>query len=334
MITPLAHLSYVALSTTDVDRSVDFYVNTLGLTEVDRVDGRAYLRCWGDPYRYSLVIVPGEETALYEMAWRTKSREMLDEAVARVEATGITGEWFDGHAIGRAYRFVGPWGHTMALHWDAVHHRETTGEQASVFPDRFSRRSRVAGSPRHLDHVTICASDVDAFAEWYSEVFGFRIMARTILEDAPLSVFSVLTTNEKSHDLGVVLDGSTRSGRVNHYAYYVDTREEMLIAADQLLESGVPIEYGPTIHGIGEQSFLYYREPSGMRIELNSGGYRNYVPDWQPQTWKTSQGSYDIYNNSSRPLSLTESFPPADGPTATEEGVPEEVKDKLLRGLI
>src|SRR5690625_6355416 len=83
MITPLAHLSYVALSTTDVDRSVDFYVNTLGLTEVDRVDGRAYLRCWGDPYRYSLVIVPGEETALYEMAWRTKSREMLDEADAR-----------------------------------------------------------------------------------------------------------------------------------------------------------------------------------------------------------------------------------------------------------
>ena len=25
------------------------------------------------------------------------------------------------------------------------------------------------------------------------------------------------------------------------------------------MENGVPIEYGPSIHGIGEQNFLYYR---------------------------------------------------------------------------
>jgi len=332
MITLLSHLSYVALTTRDVQASVDFYVTHLGMTEVARDDDRVYLRAWGDYYTYSLVIEQAEETALHSMAWRTTSREALDEAVRRIEAKGVAGEWFDGRDIGRAYRFVGPWGHTMVLHWDAVHHRYTEGELASTFPDRPQRRSRVAGAPRHLDHVTICASDVDAFAQWYSEVLGFRIMARTVLEDAPLSVFSVLTTNEKSHDLGVVLDGSTRSGRVNHYAYWYDTLEEMLIAADLLMENGVHIEYGPTIHGIGEQSFLYYREPSGMRVELNSGGYRNYVPDWEPQTWKTSQGSYDIYRNKTMPLSLTESFPPADGPTATEQGVPDEVKGDLLKG--
>ncbi len=30
------------------------------------------------------------------------------------------------------------------------------------------------------------------------------------------------------------------------------------------------------------------------------------------------------------PMSMTESFPPADGPSATEEGVPDEIKDALL----
>lgn len=326
----LSHLSYVALTTPDVEASVDFYVNTVGLTEVAREDGKVYLRCWGDYYAYSLVIVPGAEPALDSMAWRTASAEALQSAVERIEAKGVTGEWFDGLRIGRAYRFTGPWGHTMTLHWDAEHFRYTEGELASTFPDRPQRRSRVAGTPRQLDHVTIATSDVDAFAAWYSDVFGFRIMARTVLDEVPLSIFSVLTTNEKSHDLGVVFDASDRAGRVNHYAFWLDTREEMLIAADVLMENGVPIEYGPTIHGIGEQSFLYYREPSTMRIELNTGGYRNYVPDWEPQTWRTSQGSYDIYRNSSMPDSLADAFPPANAPTATEEGLTAGTRDQIL----
>jgi len=329
MIKLLSHLSYVAITSPDVDASVDFYVNQVGLTVVDRVDDAVYLRCWGDYYAYSVVVVPGDEPSLQTMAWRTSSPEALEEAAKRVEAAGIQGEWFDGYKIGRAYRFVGPFGHPMTLHWDVERH-QAPAQAASIYPDRPEKRSKVAGAPRQLDHVTVATSDVDAFVKWYVDVLGFRFMARTILDEAPISVFSVLTTNEKSHDLGVVLDGSTRAGRVNHYAFWVDTREELLIAADTLMENGVPIEYGPNIHGIGEQTFLYYREPSTLRIELNTGGYRNYVPDWEANTWKPSQGSNNFYRNGAMPMSMTESFPPADGPSATEEGVPDEIKDALL----
>ncbi len=159
---------------------------------------------------------------------------------------------------------------------------------ASIYPDRPEKRSAVAGAPRQLDHVTIAASDVNAFAEWYNEVLGFRIMAKTILDEAPISVFS------RAHHQREVARPRRRprqlesSGRVNHFAFWVDTREELLITADVLMENGTPMEYGPSIHGIGEQSFLYYREPSSLRIELNTGGYRNYVPDWEPNTWKPS----------------------------------------------
>lgn len=330
MIRLLSHLSYVAITSDNVDASVEFYENQVGLTVVDRIDGRVYLRCWGDYYRYSVVVVPGAEPGMNAMAWRTTSAEALDEAVRRIEDAGITGEWFDGHTIGRAYRFTGPSDHVMELHWDVEHVNARDGEAASIYPDRPNRRTRFAGAPRQLDHVTLAAQEVDAFARWYSEVLGFRLMARTELDEAPISVFSVLTTNEKSHDLGVVLDGSSRTGRINHFAFWVDTREELLIAADVLMENGTGIEYGPSIHGIGEQNFLYYREPSTLRIELNTGGYRNYVPDWEPQTWKPSQGSNNFYRNSTMPMSMTESFPPADGPSATEEGVPDELKDVLL----
>ncbi|MGL4254976.1 MAG: VOC family protein, partial [Microbacterium sp.] len=291
MIKLLSHLSFVAITTPDVEASVDFYVNQVGLVEVDREDDRVYLRCWGDYYKYSVVVVKGDEPGLETMAWRTSSAEALEAAVEKIEGAGVTGEWFEGNGIGRAYRFTGPFGHHMTLHWDVTRHHDTEGDAASIYPDRPSRRSKVAGAPRQLDHVTIATSDVDAFVAWYVDVLGFRFMARTVLDEAPISVFSVLTTNEKSHDLGVVLDGSSRAGRVNHYAFWVDTREELLIAADLLGENGYPIEYGPSIHGIGEQNFLYYREPSSLRIELNTGGYRNYVPDWEANTWRPSQGS-------------------------------------------
>lgn len=330
MIKLLSHLSYVAITSPDVEASAQFYVEQVGLTIVDRFDGRIYLRCWGDYYRYSLVLVPGDEPSLEQMAWRTSSAEALAEAAKRIEAAGSTIEWFEGHAIGRAFSFVGPWGHRMTLHWEVEHYRESSGDNASQYPDRPTRRSRFAGAPRQLDHVTVATTDVDAFAKWYNETLGFRIMARTLLDEAPISVFSVLTTNEKSHDLGVVLDSSKRGGRVNHYAFWVDTREELLIAADTLMENGVPIEYGPSIHGIGEQNFLYYREPSSLRIELNTGGYRNYVPDWEPQTWSPAGGANNFYRNGSMPMSMTESFPPDAAPSATEEGVPDELRDLLL----
>ncbi|QAY59282.1 catechol 1,2-dioxygenase [Microbacterium protaetiae] len=329
MIKLLSHLSYVAVTSPDVEASVRFYEEQVGLTVVDRVDGAVYLRCWGDYYAYSVVVLPGDQPSMATMAWRTSSAQALDEAVKRIEAAGVAGEWVDVHKIGRAYRFTGPWGHSMTLHWDVTRH-ESAGAAASIYPDRPSTRSKVAGAPRQLDHVTVACSDVDAFADWYNEVLGFRIMARTILDEAPVSVFSVLTTSEKSHDLGVVLDGSSAAGRINHYAFWVDTREELLIAADTLMENGTAIEYGPSIHGIGEQNFLYYREPSLLRIELNTGGYRNYVPDWEPNTWKPSMGSNNFYRNGVMPMSMTESFPPADGPSATEEGVPDEIMDALL----
>jgi len=329
MIKLLSHLSFVAVSSPDVEASVAFYEKQVGLTVVDRIDGSVYLRCWGDYYSYSVVVVPGTEPGLVTMGWRTSSQEALEEAARLVQAEGIEGEWFDGPSIGRAFRFTGPWGHSMTLHWDVVRHVSAPAD-ASIYPDRPAKRSSVAGAPRQLDHVTIATSSVDDFAAWYNRVLGFRIMAKTILDEAPISVFSVLTTNEKSHDLGVVLDGSTRAGRINHYAFWVDTREELLIAADTLMENGVPIEYGPNIHGIGEQTFLYYREPSTLRIELNTGGYRNYVPDWEPKTWKPSLGSNNFYRNGAMPMSMTESFPPADGPSATEEGVPDEIKEALF----
>lgn len=330
----LSQLVYLEVTCPDVNASAAFYVEKFGLRVIARRDGRVYLRCWGDYYRHSLVLSPGRAPGLATMGWRAESEEALTRLVQRIEADGTAGAWFEpADGIGRSYAFTGPFGHTMTLFWE-IEEFVAEPEFASVYPDRPEKRSLHAAAPRFLDHVTVAASDVDRFTEWYSRVLGFRIMARTCLDGTDLNFFGVLTTNEKSHDLGVLLDSSPVPGRVHHIAFWGDHPEDLVRTADILIEHGERIESGPSVHGIGEQHFLYFREPSTLRVELNSGGYRNYVPDWRTRSWTPSLGSVDFYRNANPPASMLEAFPAADGPTATEDGVSVEHRDLLLESSL
>jgi catechol 2,3-dioxygenase len=120
----------------------------------------------------------------------------------------------------------------------------------------------------------------------------------------------MVTNSEKSHDLGLLLDPTDMRGRLHHLAYWVDSRDELLRAADILLNADIAIEFGPGRHGMGEQDYLYVREPGGARIEINTGGYRLYVPDWETKKWTPAQGSNSFYRNMPSPDSMMEAVPP------------------------
>ena len=49
----------------------------------------------------------------------------------------------------------------------------------------------------------------------------------------------MVTNNEKSHDLGLILDQSGVPGRLHHVAFWVDSRDELLRAADILLNADI-----------------------------------------------------------------------------------------------
>ena len=120
-------------------------------------------------------------------------------------------------------------------------------------------------------------------------------MEYTGLDEHPdVIVFSMVTTNEKSHDLGLGGDLADVPGRLHHLAFWVDAVEDVLRAADILMEAGGNIEFGPGNHGMGEQTYLYFREPGGIRLEVNSGGYRNYQPDWEPVHWVPAGVEHDV----------------------------------------
>jgi catechol 2,3-dioxygenase len=311
----LAHLAHVEILTPKLEVSTVFFKDVLGLIETGRDSQSVYLRCWGDHYRNTVILTQSQDPGLGHAAWRTNGPEELDEAVRSIEASGAEGAWIEGSpGHGRAFRFKGPGGHIMEVFWDVERYHAPASEQ-STYPDRPQRMSRSALAARQLDHVTVATANVRQVGNWYRDVLGFRFMATTFFGDDPNAiVFGVVTTNEKSHDLGLGIDMSGIPGRLHHVAFWVDTQDELLRCADLLVEQGTALEYGPGRHGIGEQSYLYFREPGGVRIEINTGGYRNYIPDWEPINWHVSQGSNTMYRNIGMPDSMMEAFPPASGP--------------------
>jgi catechol 2,3-dioxygenase len=309
----ISQLAHVELLTPSVEESLQFFTNVMGLEESSRGADSVYLRCWGDCFHHSVQLTEAPKPGLGHAAWRAEGPEQLKRAVATLEQSGLGEGWSEGQTgHGRAYRYRGPGGHLHEIFWD-VERYQPPPDKTSQFPARPQRFAPRGVSPRQLDHVTVTTRNPMSDAEWYRDTLGYRFMEYTLLnDDSDIVIFTMVTTNEKSHDLGLVGDFSGIPARLHHLAFWVDTVEDVLRAADTLMESGTHIEFGPGRHGMGEQTYLYFREPGGIRLEINSGGYRNYQPDWDPVKWVPSQGSNTMYRNLHMPDSMMDSFPDVD----------------------
>ena len=81
--------------------------------------------------------------------------------------------------------------------------------------------------------------------------------------------------------------------------------DEVLRAATLLVDHGCELEWGPGKHGTSGATFLYFREPSGNRVEIWTGGMLIFDPDWQAIEWATEVGHL---GNSMWGTPLPESF--------------------------
>ena len=82
-----------------------------------------------------------------------------------------------------------------------------------------------------------------------------------------------MTSNNQIHDLAV-LDGP--HGKLHHFAFQLGDWVEIGRAADLFSMDDVPIDIGPTRHGITRGQTIYFFDPSGNRNEVFAGGYLAY----------------------------------------------------------
>jgi catechol 2,3-dioxygenase len=284
----LAHIHHAELLTTQPDESLRFFVDVLGMEIEGREGGSVYLRGWGDYARYSLKLTEAASTGLAHLAFRAWNPDALERVVRAIDASGRGQGWIDGdHGHGPAYRFTDPDGHVFELLYEADRYEPPPGLEPSLKnqPQRYVGRG--AGVKR-LDHVNLLAADVRAVREFAVDVLGYRLYERVELDDGT-ETGAWMSLSVMAHELIYTQDHHRANGRLHHLAFWVDTREECLRAADIFLDEGVTIEAAPSKHAIAQGFFLYAYEPAGNRIEVTTGGRLVYDPDEPTVVWTQAE---------------------------------------------
>jgi catechol 2,3-dioxygenase len=288
MFGDLAHIGHAELLTPEPERSLRFFVEALGM-EQEAADGQSvFLRGWGDYQRYSLKLTEAPEPGLGHLALRARSAESLARLVAAAEAAGRGIGWMDGDVgHGPAYRCTDPDGHILELYYETERY-EPPPHLRPVLRNQPQRYTGRGAAVKRLDHVNLLATDVAACREFSTDVLGFRHYEGIVLDDGS-EAGAWLSLSIAAHELIYVADARHAQGRLHHLAFWVDTREEVLRAADLFIEHRIPIEFAPSKHTISQGLFLYVFEPGGNRIEVTSGGYFVYDPDQQPVLWTQAE---------------------------------------------
>src|SRR5262245_6458478 len=279
----VAHVGHIELLTPRFDESLSFFTSVVGLHESGRSGASVYLRAWGDYERHTLKLTAHTTSGLGHLGLRVRDEATLQRFVAHLGERQIAGKWIDDEAHGPAYRFATPDSHAVELYWDTQRFKATP-EISTAFKNQPQRYVPRGIAPRRLDHINILARDVSATRRLFQEVLGLRLTEQIVFDDGS-EVGAWLSATNKSYDVAITKDRSGASGRLHHFTYMMDSREDVLRAADILRDADVPIETGPNKHGIGQTFFLYCFEPGGNRFEIGAGGYLIFDPDWKPVVW-------------------------------------------------
>lgn len=281
----LAHLGHLELLTPKPGESLRFFVDILGMTESGRQGDSVYLRGWDDYEHHTLKLTASKKPGMGHMAFRARSPQALERRVAALKGSGYDVGWNDGD-VGHGPAFVcrDPDGHVIELYYETEWYaappelRPALKNQAQRFPAR-------GVNVRRLDHLNCLASDIRVNRLFFEDYLGCRLTEQIVMNDGTEAGMWMTLTN-KSYDFAFTRDHTGAKGRFHHLTYALDSREEILRAADIFLEHGVPIESGPHKHAVQQTFFLYVYEPGGNRVEVcNAGARLILAPDWKPIVW-------------------------------------------------
>jgi len=284
----VAHLGHTEILTPKPEESLRFFKEVLGMEEAAREGRSVYLRAFGDFDHNTLKLTEAENAGLGHIGWRAVSPQALERRVGALEKGGYGKGWIEGDVgHGLAYQFQDPDGHLMEVYYEAEKYRASEGERPALKNQPQAYPARGVGV-RRIDHVNVLCQDVTENRKFMGEYLGFKNRENIVLDDGT-EASAWISVTPLVHDIAYTMDATDSKGRLHHIAYWTDTREEVLRAADIFLENGIYIETGPSKHAITQGFFLYVYEPGGNRVEVFSGGYLIFSPDHEPVTWTQAE---------------------------------------------
>jgi catechol 2,3-dioxygenase-like lactoylglutathione lyase family enzyme len=243
----VTHLAAAGLRVPDPEAAAAYYEHSLGLVRVPSADG-SELRLSVAPRRAvvvssgDIVLREGNDAGLAFLTFGVASRAELDHLAARLERGGVEAL---PSSIDGELRVDDPDGCEIRVAVSAAQQRRPAGLTTFSF--------------RKLGHVTRRSPDPKRQAEWWQSIFAFR------LSDQIEETFFFLRCNQDHHAVAFA-EGS--GWDAHHVGLELESWDDLRLVVEHLVATGNKIEFGPGRHGPGNNIFLYYLDPWGIRWEL------------------------------------------------------------------
>lgn len=152
--------------------------------------------------------------------------------------------------------------------------------------------------PRRIGHVVLNVRDLRKSVDFYTHIVGLTVS--DYIEDQ----MAFLRCSVDHHDLALaqipadnpVRESTYQVGRpgLEHFAYRLESLEEIEEAAKYLQEQGVEIVRGIGKHGPGENLFLVFRDPDGNNCEFYADMVQ-VTPEhpYTPSVWENNLKAFD-----------------------------------------
>lgn len=249
-----AGLSYVALNVTDLDRSVAFYEQEVGLQLVGREAGEAVFRC--SDTHHDVILSAAAEPGLKRVAFTMESAADLDKARAHFAGLNIPINDVGGNELGhlhveRAFRLREP---ASGLELEFLH---GMAPAADPFAGTVARIVR-------LGHVVVQVTDWPATYGFLTEQANFRSSD----EVDGFIAFLRAWPNPLHHSFAV---GKGPTNQLHHVNFMVSDIDDVGRAINRMKKAGAEIVFGPGRHEPSGSIFLYFLEPDAMTLEYSFG---------------------------------------------------------------
>ncbi len=278
-ITRAAHAEY---RVTDLERARTFYVDSLGMLEIDREGDRIYLGCLEEREKYSLILREDESGGVGHIAFRVAAEEDLEQIEKVYKENELSTRWIEANTLeagqGRALRVQDPSGLPVEFYHE-METREWLRQRFELYRGAHIMR---------VDHFNCQVANVQTAFDWWAGQMGFYLSEFTVTDDEREALWAVwLHRKQNVHDLALM---NGIGPRLHHVGLWCQDTNSVLRACDILASMGMGdcIERGPGRHGLSNAFFLYLRDFDKNRIELYTNDYIIPDPDFEPIKWKLS----------------------------------------------
>ena len=259
-------LGHATFTTPDLEQQLDYWVNVIGLSVVDRGKDHAYLSTRLGQECIALERAP-EKGELRRLAFQVKPDSDLGEIARKLEGHGVKSELRKdvSPGVAQAIAFTDPKG-TLIEVFSNYSFSPDDGAENGIQPVKFG-------------HVAYRVNDVQKLTSFYCDVLGFRV------SDWMGDHFSFLRCGVDHHTINFVRFAEER---LHHIAFELRDWGAIHDACDYLTKKKVQLVWGPLRHVVGHNIAAYHRNPDEIRVELYAEmdlmkdeelGY------WEPRPW-------------------------------------------------